>query len=265
MSDISDVSDNSSDNILFKQFTSAYNFLNKYPNINFSNDIKLKLYGTYKSATIGSCNVPKPSLLDFRARAKWDAWKEFDGISKEEAMNLYVDIVEIANIGWNKSHVVDDSEDDEDIEEIIEENVQSASQDRWTYVSTLSYEEDDNVTSDDIFSHVKQGKFKEVSKMLDSDKEKYINIKDSQGLSLLHWACDRGHLEIVKLLIERGSNINILTNENETPFHYACLSEHLECSRYLYKNNVDITIKDKEGLTALEQCDEEFKQLVIQD
>ncbi|CAG8489069.1 1482_t:CDS:2 [Diversispora eburnea] len=87
----------------------------------------------------------------------------------------------------------------------------------------------------------------------------------NKGLSLLHWACDRGHLEIVKLLIERGSNINILTNENETPFHYACLSEHLECSRHLYRNNIDITIKDKEGLTALEQCDEEFKQLVIQD
>ncbi|CAG8489051.1 1481_t:CDS:2 [Diversispora eburnea] len=146
ISDNSDSSDNSSDNILFKQFTSAYIFLNKHPNINFSNDIKLKLYGTYKSATIGSCNVPKPSLLDFKARAKWDAWKEFDGISKEKAMDLYVDIVEIANIGWNKNHVIDDSEDDESIEENIgEENVQSASQDRWTYVSTLSYEDDDNV------------------------------------------------------------------------------------------------------------------------
>ena len=30
-----------------------------------------------------------------------------------------------------------------------------------------------------------------------------------QGLTLLHWACDRGHLEVVKFLVGSGADINI--------------------------------------------------------
>ena len=30
-----------------------------------------------------------------------------------------------------------------------------------------------------------------------------------QGMSLLHWACDRGHLGVVQLLVTMGANINI--------------------------------------------------------
>lgn len=34
----------------------------------------LRLYKYYKQATVGPCNVPKPSMLDFRAHAKWCVW-----------------------------------------------------------------------------------------------------------------------------------------------------------------------------------------------
>ncbi|CAG8830153.1 22074_t:CDS:2, partial [Racocetra persica] len=74
------------------------------------------------------------------------------------------------------------------------------------------------------------------------------------GLSLLHWACDRGHLDVVKLLVEKGADINLLTTGNETPLHYACISEHLDCARYLYKNGANIIIKDEDGFTAFEHC-----------
>ena len=29
-----------------------------------------------------------------------------------------------------------------------------------------------------------------------------------QGLTLLHWACDRGHPEIVSILLKAGANVN---------------------------------------------------------
>ena len=41
-----------------------------------------------------------------------------------------------------------------------------------------------------------------------------------QGMSLLHWACDRGHLEAVKLLVSSGASVNQQDSDLQTPLHY---------------------------------------------
>ena len=41
-----------------------------------------------------------------------------------------------------------------------------------------------------------------------------------QGLAMLHWACDRGHLDVVKFLISRGANVNVRDSDLQTPLHY---------------------------------------------
>ena len=38
-----------------------------------------------------------------------------------------------------------------------------------------------------------------------------------QGMGLLHWACDRGNLNTVKLLVKRGADVNIEDTDNQTP------------------------------------------------
>ncbi|XP_075128280.1 enoyl-CoA delta isomerase 2 [Leptodactylus fuscus] len=57
------------------------------------NEVKLKLYALFKQATQGSCNTPKPGMLDFVNKAKWDAWKSLGSLSTDEARNSYVDLV----------------------------------------------------------------------------------------------------------------------------------------------------------------------------
>ncbi|XP_044149646.1 enoyl-CoA delta isomerase 2-like [Bufo gargarizans] len=57
------------------------------------NDIKLKLYALFKQATQGSCSTPKPGMLDFVNKAKWDAWKSLESLSKDEARKSYVELV----------------------------------------------------------------------------------------------------------------------------------------------------------------------------
>ncbi|XP_069586820.1 enoyl-CoA delta isomerase 2-like isoform X2 [Ranitomeya imitator] len=57
------------------------------------NDIKLKLYALFKQATQGSCNTPKPGLLDFVNKAKWDAWKAVGSLSQDDARKSYVELV----------------------------------------------------------------------------------------------------------------------------------------------------------------------------
>lgn len=63
------------------------------PNPNATNDEKLKFYSYYKQATEGDISTPQPWAVQFEARAKWDAWNSLKGISKEEAMQKYIDLV----------------------------------------------------------------------------------------------------------------------------------------------------------------------------
>ncbi len=55
-----------------------------------SNDELLNLYALYKQATDGDVSGPKPGLLDLKGKAKYKAWGEMKGISKDEAMKKYV-------------------------------------------------------------------------------------------------------------------------------------------------------------------------------
>jgi diazepam-binding inhibitor (GABA receptor modulator, acyl-CoA-binding protein) len=59
-----------------------------------SNENLLKLYAFYKQATAGDVSGKRPGFTDMVGRAKYDAWAERKGISQEEAMRAYIDLVE---------------------------------------------------------------------------------------------------------------------------------------------------------------------------
>jgi acyl-CoA-binding protein len=54
----------------------------------------LKLYALFKQASSGDADGERPGMTDFVARAKWDAWNELQGTTREEAMTSYVALVE---------------------------------------------------------------------------------------------------------------------------------------------------------------------------
>ncbi|KAN0065779.1 acyl-CoA-binding protein (ACBP)/diazepam binding inhibitor (DBI)/endozepine (EP) [Thecaphora frezii] len=54
-------------------------------------DDQLKFYGLYKQATVGDVNTTRPGLFDLAGKYKWDAWKQNEGKSKEQAQQEYVD------------------------------------------------------------------------------------------------------------------------------------------------------------------------------
>ncbi|CAL60999.1 Acyl-CoA-binding protein (ACBP) [Herminiimonas arsenicoxydans] len=53
----------------------------------------LKIYGLFKQASGGDATGEQPGMTDFVARAKWDAWNNLKGLSRDEAMQQYVDLV----------------------------------------------------------------------------------------------------------------------------------------------------------------------------
>lgn len=59
-----------------------------------SNEDLLQLYALFKQATDGDASGDKPGGFDFKAIAKYTAWEEKKGMSKEQAMQEYVSLVE---------------------------------------------------------------------------------------------------------------------------------------------------------------------------
>ncbi len=57
-------------------------------------DSMLKLYGMFKQIKDGNVKGDRPGMLQMEKRAKWDAWKKNEGLSADEAMKAYIDLVE---------------------------------------------------------------------------------------------------------------------------------------------------------------------------
>ncbi len=59
-----------------------------------SNEELLKLYALYKQGTDGDVTGDRPGGFDFKAIAKYDAWADQKGKSRESAMDEYIRFVQ---------------------------------------------------------------------------------------------------------------------------------------------------------------------------
>ena len=59
-----------------------------------SNDDLLELYALFKQATTGDVSGSRPGMMDFKGRAKFDAWASKKGTGKDDAMKKYVALVD---------------------------------------------------------------------------------------------------------------------------------------------------------------------------
>ncbi len=57
-----------------------------------TNDDKLDFYSLYKQFSVGNVNIVRPNgIFNFEGKAKWDAWKKQEGISKKIAEERYIE------------------------------------------------------------------------------------------------------------------------------------------------------------------------------
>jgi diazepam-binding inhibitor (GABA receptor modulating acyl-CoA-binding protein) len=52
-------------------------------NVKMTDDELLQIYSLYKQGTVGDNNTDKPGMLDFKGKAKWEAWTKIKGTKKE--------------------------------------------------------------------------------------------------------------------------------------------------------------------------------------
>ena len=54
----------------------------------------LDLYALFKQGTAGDVSGKRPGMMDFKGRAKFDAWSGKKGKSEDQAMEQYVALVD---------------------------------------------------------------------------------------------------------------------------------------------------------------------------
>ncbi|XP_032525249.2 acyl-CoA-binding domain-containing protein 5 isoform X1 [Danaus plexippus] len=78
---------------LEEKFRAAVNVIRSLPKSGSyqpSNELMLRFYSYFKQATEGPCLKDKPGFWDVVNRAKWEAWNKLGDMTKDEAMQAYV-------------------------------------------------------------------------------------------------------------------------------------------------------------------------------
>ncbi|XP_045199189.1 acyl-CoA-binding domain-containing protein 6-like isoform X2 [Mercenaria mercenaria] len=164
----------------------------------FDSDTLLKLYARYKQVKAGICNTPKPGFFDLQGKQKWSAWKKLGDMSRDCAMKEYIDTVSEHNPKWQSK-----------VSKSPDKQTSGKQMTLGVAVSTMMNPDaniDDELKT--VFDWCKDGDIKRVVQLLE-DNSSRIDQKDSEGMVLLHWACDRGDAQMVNTLLKHGANINI--------------------------------------------------------
>lgn len=93
----------------------------------------------------------------------------------------------------------------------------------------------------------------QVVRQLLQQRDIEIDFRDPKDDSntALHLACEGGHMEIIKLLVDHGATIDVNDEWGFTPFLVAAEMKSLEVVRYMEEKGADINRVSKAGLTSL--------------
>jgi len=78
-----------------------------------------------------------------------------------------------------------------------------------------------------------------------------VNIRSASQQTSLMIACHYGHIEIVKLLCERGAQINLQDNTKFTALLYCIKQNFIPHAAYLLQQEADIKVADMNGCTVV--------------
>ena len=89
--------------------------------------------------------------------------------------------------------------------------------------------------------------FSGVAKYIICTHEEDVNAKSGYHRTPLHAASYKGHIDVVRVLLDHGANVNTTDKKKETPLSSAYRAEHLEIMRLLLEHGADVDVSSGYG------------------
>jgi len=212
-----------------QSFQNAASYLSSSPTLSrVSSAVKLELYGLFKYIT--SSKLPsssRPSIFDMTGQAKWDAWaatgKQYR--DSQEAEKRYLEIAQ--TLGWTESRVQNvplsstgegswDDNDDSDTPE-----ASSYSGDSLGLSVSVMMPPSPSAMDKSIHGLALSNDVSGLTTLLEQCPKTDLDAVDKFGYTPLHLACDRGNIDIVRLLLKRGADHTLKDPDNLSPLELA--------------------------------------------
>jgi len=85
--------------------------------------------------------------------------------------------------------------------------------------------------------------------------EQSVDLNRTSGpdqVTALHLACENGHSDLAKYLVENGANPNAVNSLNQTALWFACDNGHAELARYLMANGASTDVGENPLIAAVQ-------------
>jgi len=180
----------------------------------------------YKMLTVSRTpQGPRPGMLSFEGRAKWDAWekssKDFDGQPESAVEGKYLDICR--SLGWKEGAAVPAGKEGS----AIPRSEGGGGGGMGVSVSQMIREdEQEHQGEDNLQGAVVRNDLEKVRTFLEEGAE--VDSVDKYGFTALHLAADRGYKDIVRLLLDKGANVGVKDPDGETAISLAKAAGHEE-------------------------------------
>ncbi|EDO07434.1 Ankyrin repeats (3 copies) family protein [Babesia bovis T2Bo] len=192
------------------------------------------LYGYFKQTVVGDFNVDLADESSEINKRKWASWKRHAGMSKREAMAAYVAIVRQL-FGYDDDNMV-----------YPVSNAPSK-----PLGSLMDHHDDED---DGLYSLVVNGDVERIESLL-KDTPELVNVRTPSGITPLHVAADRGHIDVVMCLLKYGADMNVVDDNGDTPLLTAAAAGNRDIVDLLLRGGADQSLRNVEN----KNCDDILK------
>lgn len=94
---------------------------------------------------------------------------------------------------------------------------------------------------------------KKVKELVEKEDEAFVQKRDEDGHTFVHWASLGGYNEIINYLLEKGAPLNEHSDNDygPQPIHWACVHGNITTVDLFIENGVPIDTTDLNGCSAL--------------